>query len=134
MTEIVCKITCNKCGHELQEKERVCPNCGSKKRTMHITAREELHIATSERLKIKDSQLPSNKKLRFDLIQGSVKSEITPNKRAKIKRVIDKNHDSYYEHVEDYDGTVLHHCEEPLSEHYGHGSAKKTSDNSHKPD
>ena len=134
MTEVVSKITCDKCGYELQENQKVCPNCSSEEKTIHISVHEEVHIATCERMKIKDTQLPSNKKLRLDVLQGSVKSEITPNKHVKIKRIIDKNNNSYYEHVEDYNGTVLHHCEEPLSEHYGHGSAKNTSDNSRKPD
>lgn len=52
----------------------------------------------------------------------------------KKKRIIDKDKDYYYEHVEDYEGKVIHHCEEPLSKHYNHGSAKKINDNSRKLD
>jgi hypothetical protein len=41
----------------------------------------------------------------------------------KLRR-IDRPNDHYVEHVETKDGTVLHHCDEPLSSHRGHGSAK----------
>jgi hypothetical protein len=40
-------------------------------------------------------------------------------------RKIDKENDKYQEHVETEDGEVLHHSDEALSQHRGHGSAKK---------
>ena len=40
-------------------------------------------------------------------------------------RIIDRKHDRYVEKVSHYDSEeVVHRCEEPLSEHKGHGSAK----------
>jgi len=43
----------------------------------------------------------------------------------KKNRVIDKNNDKYFEQVIDPEtGETVHHCEEPLSEHFGHGTAK----------
>ena len=43
----------------------------------------------------------------------------------KKSRVIDKYKNEYKEKVTDPDtGEVVHHNEEPLSEHYGHGYAK----------
>ena len=42
------------------------------------------------------------------------------------QRVIDHESDSYKEVVTDPEtGNVVHHCEEPLSQHRGHGSAKR---------
>ena len=39
--------------------------------------------------------------------------------------VIDRENDLYKEVVTDPDtGKIIHQCEEPLSEHVGHGSAK----------
>jgi hypothetical protein len=39
--------------------------------------------------------------------------------------VIDRDNNRYFEMVTDYEsGEIIHHCEEPLSEHQGHGSAK----------
>jgi hypothetical protein len=48
-------------------------------------------------------------------------------KHVHHERVIDRRNDRYFEQVTDYEtGEVLHRCEEPLSEHMGHGSAKPT--------
>lgn len=134
MTEVSWKITCDNCGQELQETEKICPNCHCHKRTTFLQIREELHLATSERMKVKNNQYPCDKKLRYDLQQGNVASKVTDNGRANIKRIIDKDNDYYYEHVEDCNGVVIHHCEEALSDHFGHGTAKNSNDNSHKPD
>ena len=42
------------------------------------------------------------------------------------QRVIDRDNNLYYEKIVDYEtGAVLHEQKEPLSEHFGHGSAKK---------
>ena len=113
MTEVSWKITCDNCGQELQETEKICPNCHCHKRITFLQIREELHLATSERMKVKNNQYPSDKKLRYDLQQGNVASKVTDNGRANIKRIIDK---------------------EALSDHFGHGTAKNSNDNSHKPD
>ena len=41
------------------------------------------------------------------------------------ERIIDRQNDKYQEKVTDPEtGAVIHHCEEPLSKHWGHGSAK----------
>ena len=41
-------------------------------------------------------------------------------------RVIDRVNDRYFESVIDSDtGKVIHECEEALSKHFAHGSAKK---------
>ena len=42
----------------------------------------------------------------------------------RVRRVIDRENGKYLEHIEDERGNVIRHCEEPLSEHQGHGSAK----------
>ena len=43
----------------------------------------------------------------------------------KQERVINRDTDSYREVFTDADGREVHRCEEPLSAHRGHGSAKK---------
>ena len=41
-------------------------------------------------------------------------------------RVTDRKNDKYFESVVDEEtGVVIKYCEEPLSVHFGHGSAKK---------
>jgi hypothetical protein len=40
-------------------------------------------------------------------------------------RLIDRDNDKYAEKVSDYQsGEIIHQCEEPLTEHFGHRSAK----------
>jgi hypothetical protein len=40
-------------------------------------------------------------------------------------RLIDRDNDKYAEKVSDYQsGEIIHQCEEHLTEHFGHGSAK----------
>ena len=44
------------------------------------------------------------------------------------QRVIDRDTDQYFEKITDYEnGEIIHHCEEPLSRHQGHGDAKRKS-------
>jgi hypothetical protein len=45
----------------------------------------------------------------------------------KRERVINRDNDSYCEVISDAAGREVHRCEEPLSAHRGHGSAKRTS-------
>jgi hypothetical protein len=41
-------------------------------------------------------------------------------------RAIDRDNDLYVERVTDYEtGEIIHECQEPLSSHINHGSAKK---------
>jgi hypothetical protein len=47
-------------------------------------------------------------------------------KHVHKKRVIDRDNDQYLEKITDYEtGEVIHHCKEPLSQHQGHGDAKR---------
>ena len=43
----------------------------------------------------------------------------------KRERVINRDTDSYREVIIDADGREVHRCEEPLSVHRGHGSARR---------
>lgn len=46
-------------------------------------------------------------------------------KIVRRERLIDRDNDVYKERVSDYEsGEVIHECEEPLSQHVNHGSAK----------
>jgi len=43
-----------------------------------------------------------------------------------LERLIDRENDWYAETVTDPEtGEIVHECKEPLSEHQGHGAAKK---------
>jgi len=50
----------------------------------------------------------------------------------KLERVIDRDNDAYKEVITDpKTGKVIKHCEEPLSKHTGHGSAKLRDKDKH---
>ena len=47
----------------------------------------------------------------------------TQAKMVHRVRVIDRDNDKYFERITDYQSSeVIHECEEPLSQHIGHGS------------
>lgn len=47
-------------------------------------------------------------------------------KHVHRQRVIDRDNDYYSEKITEYEnGNVIHQCDEPLSQHQGHGNAKR---------
>ena len=136
MTKILSKSTCDDCGKEFDSAENSCPKCGSKNITKHICFTENVSLNIRDRVKAKakDDALPSKKKVVVEYIQGFEESQSTESGYVQKERLIDHINDKYKEVVVDENGKVIRHCEEPLSKHQGHGSAKKSNDNSHKPD
>lgn len=45
--------------------------------------------------------------------------------RRRVERVIDHENDRYTEHITDAAGNVVRDVDQPLSEHRGHGGAKR---------
>jgi DNA-directed RNA polymerase subunit RPC12/RpoP len=131
------KYTCTGCGKETGETEdqvlnnpQPCPDCGSMKRTLHLELHDELNLDIKESIrgKAKDDSYPSKDKVRRDFFHGDDLHKKT-GKWNKKDRIIDKDNDHYHEVVKDPEtGEIIHECEEPLSEHRGHGSAKNISD------
>ena len=101
-----------------------CTRCGSLARTVLIFLGESL--ALHERIDIRQRQ-EGRKKPTFELRSGDDFSHKRLRWMLK-ERTIDRLGDRYREHVVDPEsGEVVHHCEERLSEHYGHGDAKRRS-------
>jgi hypothetical protein len=68
---------------------------------------------------------PGSKKAHAELKQGPSHSR-SLGKAVEHLRLIDRAKDQYFELVRDYEtGEEIHRASEPLSEHVGHGSAKK---------
>jgi|SRR4030042_4570078 predicted RNA-binding Zn-ribbon protein involved in translation (DUF1610 family) len=132
------KITCTRCGHETGETEeqqnshpQPCPHCGSEERTVHVDVSDDLKVDVKEEVvrKIKVDSYRSKDKIRNVLFSGDDLHHQS-GKWNKKERVIDRDNDSYKEIVSDpTTGEVIHRCEERLSDHQGHGSAKKKRDN-----
>jgi len=123
------EYTCGNCGIELSEDfcrpkpdRRPCPSCGDFRRNAYVKIEEK--CVAQDGLGIK-ARHPDQRKPFYESYGGPDRSR-SLGKLVHKERTIDRENDDYREHVHDYEtGEVLHHCEEPLSEHRGHGDAKK---------
>jgi hypothetical protein len=114
------KIFCSDCNSVLLNLEDRCNNCGSNKKTINLLFIDNMP-EIRECLSFKCYK-ETRKKPILEVIQGDQIKRST-GEWVKKTREIDRKNDRYYEHVEGADGA--HHCEEKLSKHRGHGSAKK---------
>ncbi len=91
---------------------------------MSIVENAGLDIKESLAGKMKDISYNSKKNPRYEFFEGDDLRK-SDSKWVKKSRIVDKNNDKYIEKVVDPEtDEVVHHCEEPLSQHFGHGSAK----------
>jgi len=123
---------CANCDHSLDsidveaEPRIPCPNCGAISRR-HPTQRlvDGIRLFDSLRARMKRPSLPSDKKLRWESFTGHEFSH-DRQKMVRKERMYDKDEDKYVERVTDIEtGEIIHECVEPLSEHVGHGTARK---------
>ena len=115
------EIFCTDCKAILENESSSCSNCGSEKRTINILVEDEVRLYDQVRIKSKGKI--GNRKLSQERIDGH---ELSANGNLVHKiRVIDNVGDVYFEAIKDLDGNVMHKCQEKLSEHRGHGYAKK---------
>lgn len=106
--------------------DHACPTCGSIRMDVRLTCADEVgtEVHGNMRAKVKDPNRSSKQNQRVDVFAGEDlrKSDGTWMKK---ERIIDRDNDRYKETVVDPGtGEVVHQNEEPLSEHYGHGSDK----------
>ena len=101
-----------------------CPNCGSVRRGMTEAVEERIVFREGHHVRVKRPSLPSKDKLRADAYARDEPSH-KHGKTVRAEREIDRDTDTYRERITDIEsGEVLHECDEPLSDHFGHGSAK----------
>ena len=126
-------VKCSTCGHILpsetaSSKEEIpCSKCGSIQKDITVSVEgveEKVPLHDCVRGKVKDKTMPSKDNPRVDFITGDDLRK-KDNKWMKKSRTIDKDNNLYKETVIDpKTNEVVHHCEESLSDHQGHGSAK----------
>lgn len=105
------------------ENRATCPACGSTKRSHDISLQLTAGAAQLG-MAIKAKSI-GEKKPHFELKQGPSHSHKL-DKPVEHVRLIDRGKDRYFEKVTDYEsGELIHHDDGLLSEHKGHGSAKK---------
>ncbi len=117
------RIVCSDCGCELEPEMEHCQECGSKNRTIKLNIEERLEF--KEKIQIKEKKEGKKKPTR-ESIYGDEINQAT-GKWIDKKRIIDRENDKYIETITDPEtGEIIRHCDEKLSEHTGHGSAKIT--------
>lgn len=100
-----------------------CSACGSTNCQAVIIATTVVTVRDGWRSKLKTPAYKRGKGVAEEYIIGADLCRATGEFVEKI-RLIDRQNDRYVETVTDNTGVVLHHVDEPLSEHWGHGSAK----------
>jgi hypothetical protein len=103
------------------EKRSPCPDCGSMKRAVEMTISST--ITAHSKLSLKGRHGGRGR----PFIEQTVGDDLhrKSGKWMRIQRVIDRAKNWYREIVTDpQTGDVIHQCEEPLSDHQGHGTAK----------
>ena len=109
--------------HNEQEKSP-CPECGSLSRSISAVLTEGVKLYDGYIFKAKDPSKSGRAKIKTEGFHKYTRSQKA--KLVKHVRFIDRENDQYKELVVDADTEeVIHSCEEPLSEHIWHGSAKK---------
>ncbi len=104
-----------------------CPSCGDLGREIAVVHTEGLEIHDGYSLRKEDPSRSRKKRVRMESFS---KLEVfhREGRLVRKERLIDRDADRYREMVVDpVTGEVIHHTDEPLSNHRGHGSARRTS-------
>lgn len=119
-------IVCADCGEPMPQSavdRQPCARCGSTKLRADTPAAGPFGMRSGVTVSVKN---PDLKGVAVKVIAVPSPSFDLGGLPAHREQVIDRDNDKYFERVTDYaTGEVLHECEEPLSKHVGHGSAKK---------
>jgi hypothetical protein len=119
---------CGQCGTGLSsitEPRQPCPKCGSMTRKFSVALAGTLAATAGLRAKGIDP-VKSGRNRVFAELRDEPSIQRSTGRRVRHQRAIDRRADRYREVVTDVEsGAVLHSCDEPLSEHRGHGAAKR---------
>jgi len=131
MTSTSTIVKCAKCSTVLDdapdvpiEQRQPCPSCGSTARAFEDEILETVNIRES--LGMKARRGPAGRP--FYETKSGPDFHRTSARWMQRDLVIDRENDRYFERVIDPEtGEVLRICEEPLSQHQGHGTARNKS-------
>ena len=109
--------------HSPLEQRQPCPSCGAQDAWIaEIGVTDTAQVREFIGLK---GKAPGRKKPVFELQTGD-QLEHSTGRWMQKRRLIDRDRDVYEEIVVDAEtGEERHVCREPLSQHWGHGSAKQ---------
>lgn len=122
-------VRCGQCKTPLDEPLQTpadsrtpCPKCGSTSRLFEKTLAATTTPRASLGLKARE---PGRRKPFLEQISGASYFRKAQRWVERLMR-IDRRNNQYREVVTDPEtGAIIHKCEEPLSEHRGHGDARK---------
>jgi hypothetical protein len=122
------EVRCQACNEQLTPSsdgaKEPCPKCGSTLRAYRLKC-EPGAYGTYLGMVCLEHQRPDEKRPAREVLVGDDVQRSTGEWMEKA-RVIDRDADHYFERVVDArTGKVVHECDEELSKHRGHGSAKK---------
>ena len=128
MNKVNQNVKCGNCKSALNEsadlpvaKRKPCPRCGSLSRHFEVLIESKLFVTSKLRMKARRG---GKGKPFIDTTKGDDIHRKT-GKWMKLERIINRENDLYTEVVTDpTTGKIVYKCEEPLSQHKGHGSAK----------
>ena len=123
-------VKCGICGEELKEptnltveKRIPCPKCGSLIRSYSVAIHDTIRLRDTIGMKAKKG---GKGKPFIETTTGDDLHRKT-GKWNYIERIVDRENNLYSEIITDPEtGKIIHQCHERLSEHKGHGSAKKS--------
>jgi phage FluMu protein Com len=120
-------VRCQDCEKVLNEVDKHadpsnCDRCGSNNIGFELFLTDKIKI--HDQIKGK-GKMQGIKKPRKETLYGDDLHRTENKWRDKI-RIIDRENDHYYEKIVNKEtGEIIHECDEPLSEHWSHGSAKR---------
>ena len=123
------KVLCGRCREVLDEDPHAkaedrgpCPTCGSTARHFEVAVSDEITLRSKVSLKAKHG---GRGRPFVEQVVGDDLHRKT-GRWMKLRRVIDRIRNWYSEVVTDSEtAEIVHKTEEALSDHQGHGSAKK---------
>lgn len=102
-----------------------CPSCGGSGRTIEANIVEALTLRDFYGMKLK--RQGAKKYAVEDISKPDFNRD--RGKNVHLVRLIDRENDLYHERITDFEsGEIIHEQRQPLSEHRGHGAAKKKPD------
>ena len=129
---LFCCWVCNNCKKEFESEEirssPDCPFCQSENVSRDITTSDSGKGYEFINLKCKNDLLRSKDKLRREVKSG-IRPERDPKSNGRLveeRSIRDRDNDVYKERIINITtGEAIRNCEGPLSQHIGHGSARK---------
>ena len=118
------KIICTQCGTVIKEEGEPCPACGSEYYTVQLSFEDSIALQDKARIRVTADKKHGREKIRREINTGA---SFSKQRKKFVNRIVDVNRedDIYTELVQDNENKeVIHYCNEKLSEHIGHGSAK----------